>query len=136
MRMMDPVELRLKARMSGRETVLPVAGMLLFGVGGERSDEVLKNRSSSSLGLFIWQGSGGSGGIAFMFFGLAWVVLPDLVSSIGWSEDCCVLCCCCATSIGGDFGRHGFSAGFDARSKVSLDSLDSNHPQFCRAAER
>ena len=93
MRMMDPVELRLKARMSGRETVLPVAVMLLFGVGGERSDEVLKNRSSSSLGLFIWQGSGGSGGIAFMFFGLAWVVLPDLVSSIGWSEDCCVLLC-------------------------------------------
>ena len=75
MRMMDPVELRLKARMSGRETVLPVAVMLLFGVGGERSDEVLKNRSSSSLGLFIWQGSGGSGGITFMFFGLAWVVL-------------------------------------------------------------
>lgn len=59
--------------MSGRETILPVAVMLLFGVGSERSDEVLKNRSSPSLGLFIWQGSDGSGGIICMFIS-AWSV--------------------------------------------------------------
>ena len=51
--------------------------MLLFGVGGERSDEVLKNSSSPSLGLFIWQGSDGSGDIMFMFCRFGWVV-PDL----------------------------------------------------------
>ena len=77
--------------MSGRETILPV---LLFGVGGERSDEVRKNRSSPSLGLFTWQGSDGSRGIMFMFFGLAWVVQDLVRSSTGSSEDCFSACAC------------------------------------------
>ena len=84
---------------SGRETILPVVIMLLFGDGGERSDEVLKKRSSPSLDLFIWQGSDGLGGIMFMVFGLAWVV-PDLahLSFFHWLDGRLLdfwACCAC-----------------------------------------
>ena len=98
---------------SGRETILPVVTMLLFGDGGERSDEVLKKRSSPSLDLFIWQGSDGLGGIMFMVFGLAWVV-PDLahLSFFHWLDGRLLdfWACLCATSIGGlDFWSRRFS---------------------------